>query len=175
MTNPSLSLLVVDDDPSIRRVWRELVGPREGVGLSEAASAEQALELLRTRSFDVLFLDLRMPGLGGLELLEQLKRERPSLEVVMVTAHGTIESAVQAMKMGATDFLPKPFKLDQVSLILERLRRVRQLKTENERLKKELQDRYRAKSLVGTGPSMDRWSWFARRTRSCPSCPRACG
>jgi len=79
VTNPSLSLLVVDDDPSIRRVWKELVGPREGVDLSDAASAEQALELLRTRSFDVAFLDLRMPGLGGLELLEQLKKERPTL------------------------------------------------------------------------------------------------
>jgi DNA-binding NtrC family response regulator len=161
----SLSLLVVDDDVSIRRVWRELVGPREGVDLSEAANAQEALELLRTQTFDVAFLDLRMPGLGGLELLEQLKKERPTLEVVMVTAHGTIESAVQAMKLGAADFLPKPFKLDQVSLILERLRRVRQLRTENERLKQELQDRYRAKSLVGTGRAMDRCHELIDRVR----------
>jgi DNA-binding NtrC family response regulator len=165
VTNPALSLLVVDDDPSIRRVWRELVGPREGVDLSDAASAEQALEMLRTRTFDVAFLDLRMPGLGGLELLEQLKKERPTLEVVMVTAHGTIESAVQAMKLGASDFLPKPFKLDQVSLILERLRRVRQLRTENEMLRKELQDRYRARSLVGTGHAMDRCHELIDRVR----------
>jgi len=83
----------------------------------------------------------------------------------MVTAHGTIESAVQAMKLGAADFLPKPFKLDQVSLILERLRRVRHLRTENERLRKELQDRYRAKSLVGTGHAMDRCHELIDRVR----------
>jgi two-component system response regulator HydG len=163
--NAVLSLLVVDDDASIRRVFREIVAPREAVDLSEAKNAEEALELLRTRVFDVAFLDLRMPGLGGLELLEQLKRERPTLEVVMVTAHGTIESAVQAMKLGASDFLPKPFKLDQVSLILERLRRVRHLRTENERLRQELQERYRAKSLVGTGPAMDRCHELIDRVR----------
>jgi two-component system response regulator HydG len=160
-----LSLLVVDDDASIRRVFRDIVAPREGVDLSEASNAEEALVLLRTRVFDVAFLDLRMPGLGGLELLEQLKKERPTLEVVMVTAHGTIEAAVQAMKLGAADFLPKPFKLDQVSLILERIRRVRHLRVENERLKKELQDRYRAKSLVGTGPVMDRCHELIDRVR----------
>jgi len=163
--NAVLSLLVVDDDASIRRVFREIVAPREEVALSEAKNAEEALELLRTRVFDVAFLDVRMPGLGGIELLEQLKRERPSLEVVMVTAHGTIESAVQAMKLGASDFLPKPFKLDQVSLILERLRRVRHLRTENERLRQELQERYRAKSLVGTGPVMDRCHELIDRVR----------
>ncbi len=165
MQSALLSLLVVDDDASIRRVFREIVAPREEVALSEAKNAEEALELLRTRIFDVAFLDVRMPGLGGIELLEQLKRERPSLEVVMVTAHGTIESAVQAMKLGASDFLPKPFKLDQVSLILERLRRVRHLRTENERLRQELQDRYRAKSLVGTGPAMDRCHELIDRVR----------
>jgi two-component system response regulator HydG len=160
-----LSLLVVDDDASIRRVFREIVAPREEVNLSEAKNADEALELLRTRVYDVAFLDLRMPGLGGLELLEQLKRERPTLEVVMVTAHGTIESAVQAMKLGASDFLPKPFKLDQVSVILERIRRVRHLRTENERLRQELQERYRAKSLVGTGPAMDRCHELIDRVR----------
>jgi DNA-binding NtrC family response regulator len=160
-----LSLLVVDDDATIRRVFREVVAPREEVELREAASAEEALELLRGRAFDVAFLDLRMPGLGGMELLEQLKRERPSLAIVMVTAHGTIESAVEAMKLGAADFLPKPFKLDQVSVILERLRHVRHLRFENERLKQELQDRYRAKSLIGSAPSMDRCHELIDRVR----------
>jgi len=161
----TLSLLVVDDDAGIRRVFREVVAPREQVELREAASAEEALELLRTRVFDVAFLDLRMPGLGGMELLEQLKRERPSLAIVMVTAHGTIEAAVEAMKLGAADFLPKPFKLDQVSVILERLRHVSQLRTENERLKQELKDRYRAHNLIGTAPAMDRCHELIDRVR----------
>jgi len=163
--NASLSLLLVDDDAGIRRVFREVVAPREDVDFHEASSAEEALELLRRRAFDVAFVDLRMPGLGGMELLEQLKRERPSLAIVMVTAHGTIESAVEAMKLGAADFLPKPFKLDQVSVILERLRHVLHLRTENERLRQELQDRYRARSLVGTAPAMDRCHELIDRIR----------
>jgi DNA-binding NtrC family response regulator len=161
----ALSLLVVDDDAGIRRIFREIVGPREEVDLHEASSAEEALEKLRTRAFDVAFVDLRMPGLGGMELLEQLKRDRPSLAIVMVTAHGTIESAVEAMKLGAADFLPKPFKLDQVSVILERLRHVRHLRTENERLRQELQERYRARSLIGTAPAMDRCHELIDRIR----------
>ena len=165
MRGAPLSLLVVDDDAGIRRVFREVVAPREEVELREAGSAEEALELLRGRAFDVAFLDLRMPGLGGMELLEQLKRERPSLAIVMVTAHGTIESAVEAMKLGAADYLPKPFKLDQVSVILERLRHVRHLRSENERLKQELQDRYRARSMIGSAPAMDRCHELIDRVR----------
>src|SRR5436189_3801154 len=160
-----LSLLVVDDDASIRRVFREIVAPREEIELHEAKNAEEALDLLRTRVFDVAFLDVRMPVLGGIELLEQLKRERPWLEVVMVTAHGTIESAVRAMKLGASDFLSKPFKLNQVTLILERLRRVSDLRRENERLKQELQERYRARSLVGLAPAMERCHELIDRVR----------
>src|SRR5207248_6224608 len=92
------------------------------VDVEEASQAEEALEILKTRFFDVAFVDLQMPGIGGMQFLEEVKRERPWLEVVMVTAHGTIESAVRAMKLGASDFLSKPFKLNQVTLILERLR-----------------------------------------------------
>jgi DNA-binding NtrC family response regulator len=161
----SLTLLVVDDDDSVRRVFRDLVVPRENVDLHEASSAEQALERLKERSFDVVFMDVRMPGLNGMDLLERVKRERPTLEVVMVTAHGTIESAVQAMKLGAADFLPKPFKLDQVSLILRRVSRVRTLQTENEHLRRELGERHSARNIVGTSRAMRRCQELIDRIR----------
>ena len=153
----SLSLLVVDDDASIRRVFTELIAAKEEVEVQEAKSAEAALEALRQRPFDVAFVDIRMPGgLGGMDLLERLKRDHLGVEVVMVTAHGSIESAVQAMKMGAADYLPKPFKLDQVSLILRRVRRVRNLQSENEHLKEELRERYRAQNLIGLTAAMEK-------------------
>ncbi|HXX94263.1 MAG TPA: sigma-54 dependent transcriptional regulator [Planctomycetota bacterium] len=165
MGPPPLSLLIVDDDPAIRRIFSTLIAEREGVSVQEASQAEEALEILERRAFDIVFADLQMPGIGGMMFLELVKRERPSLEVVMVTAHGTIESAVQAMKLGASDFLPKPFKLEQVTLILERLRRVAGLRRENERLRQELQDRYRAAKLLGLSPAMDRCHELIDRVR----------
>jgi DNA-binding NtrC family response regulator len=161
----ALTLLVVDDDDSVRRIFRDIVAPRENVELHEARSAEEALDELRARSYDVAFVDVRMPGLGGMELLERVKRERPTLEIVMVTAHGTIESAVQAMKLGAADFLPKPFKLDQVSLILKRVAKVRTLQTENEQLRRELGERHSARSIVGTSRAMTRCKDLIDRVR----------
>ncbi len=158
-------MLVVDDDPGIRKVFTGVIAERGEVDVEEAGRAEEALEILKTRAFDIAFVDLQMPGIGGMRLLEEVKRERPNLEVVMVTAHGSIESAVQAMKLGASDFVSKPFKLDQVLLILERLRRVTGLRRENERLKQELQDRYRARNLVGRAPAMDRCHELVDRVR----------
>jgi two-component system response regulator HydG len=160
-----LSVLIVDDDAAIRRIFVEIVSARDSVEVLPAAGAEEALELLKRRTIDIAFVDVMMPQVGGMDLLERVKAERPALEVVMVTAHGTIEGAVQAMKLGAADYLPKPFKLDQVSLILGRLRRVRNLQAENERLRRELQDRYRAESLVGTSPAMQRCHDLIDRVR----------
>ena len=158
-------MLVVDDDVAIRKIFVDLIAEREGIEVEGAGQAEEALEILKLRSFDVAFVDLQMPGIGGMRFLEQVKRDLPALEIVMVTAHGSIESAVEAMKLGATDFLPKPFKLDQVTLILERLRRVAGLRRENERLRQELQDRYRARNLVGLSPAMDRCHELIDRVR----------
>jgi two-component system response regulator HydG len=163
--NVQLSILIVDDEPAIRKVFTDVVAVREGVLVHEAPGAKEALQLLRSTPVDIAFVDLYMPGVGGMDLLERLRKERPALEIVMVTAHGTVESAVQALKMGASDYLQKPFKLDHVSLLLERLRRVRRLQAENVRLRNELQERYRAQSLVGLTPAMDRCNELIDRVR----------
>ncbi len=160
-----LSLLVVDDDAGVRRVFTEVLAAREPVEVNEASSGEEALEILRRRPVDVAFVDMRMPGLGGMDLLVRARQERPGLEIVIVTAYATVETAVQAMKLGAADYLPKPFKLDQVSLILARLKKVKALKAENERLRRELQGRYSPRSLVGAAPAMDRCNGLIDRVR----------
>ncbi len=165
MQDSRLALLVVDDDPSIRRIFKELVSARQDADVGEAGDAKAALAALQERAFDIAFLDVRMPGLTGIDLLERLKRERPGLEVVMMTAHGTIESAVQAMRLGALDYLPKPFRLDQVKLILERLRQVKELKAENARLRRELRGRYSARNLIGHAPGIERCNEMIDRVR----------
>ncbi len=161
----TLSLLVVDDDAAIRRLFTEVVAAREAVDVHEAASGEEALEILRRRPVDVAFVDVRMPGLGGMDLLVRVRQERPGMEMVMVTAYATVESAVQAMKLGASDYLPKPFKLDQVTLILSRLKKIKALKSENERLRRELQGRYSVRNLVGAAPAMERCHELVDRVR----------
>jgi DNA-binding NtrC family response regulator len=165
VTPGRLTLLVVDDDASIRRVFTDLIKGREGAEVAEAADADQALSALRERAVDVAFVDVRMPGVTGMDLLERLRRERPGLEVVMMTAHGSIESAVQAMKLGASDYLSKPFRLDQVTLILQRLGRVKDLKAENARLKQELRSRYSARNLIGHTPGIERCNDLIDRVR----------
>ncbi len=161
----SLAVLVADDDPAIRRIFTDVVAPREGVEVHEAATGEEALQLLRLRPFDVAFVDVRMPDIGGTDLMRRGRQERPGVEFVIVTAYASIEAAVEAMRSGAADYLAKPFKLDQVSLLLERFRRVRALQAENLQLRQELQERYRARNLVGVAPAMQRCSDLIDRVR----------
>src|SRR5690349_18271992 len=105
-----IDLMLVDDDPDFREsVARRFM--RRGFQVQEAAHGEQALQLASLRQFDVIVLDMIMPGMTGIQVLEQLKLTHPECEVILLTGQGTIETAVQAMKLGACDFLTKPFPL----------------------------------------------------------------
>src|SRR5215468_5605957 len=101
-------ILVVDDDPAIGTVLGALLR-QEGLTAVWADSGESALAALDERHFDVVLSDIKMPGLDGMGLLDRLTAERPDLPVVLLTAHGTVPMAVEAMKRGAADFLLKPF------------------------------------------------------------------
>ena len=121
-----MNILIVDDEASLRRTLRtalEAMGHR----VAEAANSAQALELLGHRLFDVAFLDLRLAREQGLDLLPELLRLAPGLHVVVVTAYATIETAVEAMRRGAFDYLPKPFTPDGLRVALDRSARVRRL------------------------------------------------
>ena len=115
-----LNLLIVDDERSIREACRE-VAQSLGFTAHIADSAEHAYRVLDNQSFDAVLLDLRLPGAGGLDALRRIKDRRPEAVVVVVTGYGTVQSAVQAMKNGAYDYVTKPFSVDELKLLLERV------------------------------------------------------
>src|SRR5689334_8620663 len=124
-----MDLLLIDDEASLRRTLRTtLESMRHHV--EEAGFGEQALVCLRRQRFDVAFLDLRLGRESGMDLLPSLLKEAPGLAVVVITAHASIASAVEAMRAGAFDYLPKPFTPDQLRLVLERWRQVRRLRNQ---------------------------------------------
>lgn len=111
------TLLIVDDEPNLRKVLGALL-EKEGYEVLEAANGEEALETLRNEDVEVVVSDLRMPGMGGLELLKRVKAEWQHLPVVMLTAHGTVDAAVEALKNGALDFLSKPFDKEEMRRVI---------------------------------------------------------
>jgi len=148
-----MRILLVDDDRVARVPLRDDI--REaGYEVDEAGSAEEALDLLRRNPYDVVVTDLRMPGMDGIELLERVKAQRPDAEVIVITAYGTVQTAVRAMKLGAYEYLTKPFDNEELLLLLERIRRVREVMAENLRLRRRLEEKYRLEDMVGKSHSM---------------------
>jgi two-component system response regulator HydG len=127
-----------------------------GYRASAAESAEQALRMAETQSIDVVFLDLNLPGTIGLDALRQLKKRRPDIEVIVMTGHGTVESAVQAMKLGAYDYVTKPFSMDQLKVLLQRISAHLRLKTENRMLREKIKSKQGFGSIIGRAPEMDK-------------------
>src|SRR6266516_4081242 len=150
-----LNLLIVDDERTVREACRE-AGTALGYRTTGAESAEHALRVIDAQNIDVVLLDLKLPGASGLEVLRQLKQARPDIEVVVVTGHGTVESAVQAMKAGAYDFVTKPFSLEELKHLLARVASHLKLKTENRVLREKIRSRQGFGSIIGRAPEMDR-------------------
>jgi DNA-binding response OmpR family regulator len=114
------AMLVVDDERSIRlAVSRSLESL--GMPVQTAVNGEEALEKLRVEEFSLIFLDLKMPGMDGMDVLRKIRETRPRTRVIIITAHGTIESAVDAMKLGAVDFIQKPFSPDEIRTLARRV------------------------------------------------------
>jgi two-component system response regulator HydG len=137
MTDPMQSILVVDDDDA-NRVTLERILKREGFGVRHAASGREALTTLRERSVDLVLTDLKMPGMTGIDLLKAAKTVDPDVEVVVMTAYGTVETAVEAMKEGAYDFVSKPLKRLELVTCLRKALEKRTLQVENRRLRERL-------------------------------------
>ncbi len=112
-------ILVVDDEPSIRKVLQALL-QREGHEVALAGDGAQALELLGQRPFELMITDLRMPAMDGMELLATCSRLYPGLPVIVITAHGTVDTAVEALKLGAQDYITKPFEQDELRMVVEK-------------------------------------------------------
>jgi two-component system, NtrC family, response regulator AlgB len=133
-----MDILLIDDESSLRRTLRTTLESM-GHGVAETASGEQALHLLERRQFDAAFLDVRLGRENGIDLLPGLLGEAPDLAIVIMTAHATIASAVEATRRGAFDYLPKPFTPDQLRVILERSRQMRRLRNQVADLREQVQ------------------------------------
>jgi DNA-binding NtrC family response regulator len=145
------TVLVVEDEEKLRRVI-ELQLKEAGLEVEQAGSSEEALKLVDRA--DLILTDLRLPGLSGLELLAALRRQDSHTPVVVMTAFGSIENAVEAMKAGAVDFLPKPFSLDHLMTVVTKALELRTLRDENRELRAELSQRYEFDNIVGRSQAM---------------------
>jgi len=130
-------ILIVDDDAAIRDGSSQAL-VRQGHEVLQAASGREALSFLDRSEFDLVFLDLKLPDINGLDLLRTIRERDPLVQIVMITAYGTIQNAVEAMRLGANDFLSKPFAPDELRLVTDRVLRARRLTRENLFLREEL-------------------------------------
>lgn len=129
-------VLVCDDERNIRLTLSQVLESM-GLDVDTAVNGQDALERLGQQAYGLLLLDVRMPGLDGMEVLRRVREVQPGVRVIMITAHGTVESAVEAMKLGAVDFIQKPFSVDEIRALVRRVQ-------ERERLRPEDADTYEA-------------------------------
>ncbi|MCQ2247415.1 MAG: sigma-54 dependent transcriptional regulator [Treponema sp.] len=147
------TLLVIDDEKNIREGLAanfEL----EGYAVKTAASGEEGLDLISKGDIDLVITDLRMPGITGEEVLKHVATTTPGIPVIVLTGHGSIDSAVDAMRHGAYDFLTKPLNLDQLGLIVKRALETHEMKLEHQQLVKSVEDDRALKSMIGKSPAM---------------------
>jgi two-component system, NtrC family, response regulator PilR len=161
-------VLVVDDEESIREFF-EIMLKREGYEVLTASNGIKALELLKNQPVDLIISDIQMPEMSGLELLGKVKEIDPEMVMVMITAFGSTETAVEAMKLGAYDYILKPFKIDEVKIIITQALEKRSLKMENVLLKKELGTRYAFDNIIGGAPPMLRIYEMVKRVANTKS------
>lgn len=162
-----LNLLIVDDERSVRDGCRE-VAQSLGFSTFVAEKAEHAYRVLEAQNIDVVLLDMRLPGgASGLEMLQQIKSRKPEAEVVVITGYATVQSAVHAMKLGAYDYVTKPFNLEELRLLLERVAGHMRMATENRLLREKIKSKQGFGGIVGRSPEMEKlYRLIAKVSRS---------
>jgi DNA-binding NtrC family response regulator len=153
MSQEKPSILIVEDEAKMRRLVELELG-EEGFLARSAPDAEAGLQLLNKEKFDLVLTDFRLPGMSGLEFLEAAKRVNADLPVVVMTAYGTVESAVEAMKAGAADYVLKPFSLAELVLVIRKELDAHRLRDENRTLREALGHRYEYKNIVARSGQM---------------------
>ena len=150
---PEIRILVVDDEmivcESCKRILEE-----ERYEVETALSGKEAFDKMKANPFDIVITDLKMPGIDGMEVLKTFRKEYPDSIIIMITGFSTVETAVEAMKLGAFDYIPKPFTPDEVSIVVKRAIEKKSLMTENVYLRQELQEKYGFHNIVGKSKKM---------------------
>jgi two-component system NtrC family response regulator len=146
-------ILIIDDDESLRKVIGYML-EEAGYDVVRAASADEGLRAIAERRPDLVLSDIKMPKKDGIELLADVKRLDPSIPVVILTAFASVETAVEAMRRGASDYLTKPIARDDLTLTVAKALKMVRLETENEDLRTTLRDRFRFESIIGLSPAM---------------------
>jgi len=149
-----VNLLIVEDEKSQREMLQGFL-LQKGFSVSSVDGGEKALDAARREHFDLVLLDYKMPGMDGLQTLKEMKKINPELAVVMMTAYGTVETAVQAMKEGAVDYLTKPIDLDELLLLIGKVSERILLQRENKELKERLREKYRFDQIVYASGKME--------------------
>ena len=163
-TEPCRILLVEDDREMLELVREHLEG--EGHTVTPAGLGAEAIARLKAETFDIVLTDLRLPDADGMEVLQVSREAQRDVPVILITAFGTIETAIQAIRQGAYDFVTKPFALDEISLLIGKAWEARRLREENRRLREEVAGRYRLHNLLGRSPAMQ--SVFALIRQAAP-------
>jgi DNA-binding NtrC family response regulator len=148
MADTQKHLLIVDDEAALRSAIAERLADH-GFTVVQAGSGEEAMPLLAEFAFDILITDLRLPGMGGREVLDAALERYPDIIAIVITGYGTVKDAVDAIKQGAADFVTKPFQFDALLHVVRSAVEQRRLKSENAYLRSQLEDRYRIDGLVG--------------------------
>ena len=146
-------ILIVDDELILRESLAEWL-KRDGYNTNTAESGEEALEKMKETRYDILFVDIKMGGMSGLEVLKRVKFDDPDIAVVMITAYGAIATAIEAMKNGAFDYLLKPFDPSELGILVDKIMEYRAQARENEYLKEQFEDRTRFENIIGQSSPM---------------------
>lgn len=149
------TILIVDDEQSMRD-FLSIMLKKEGYDVVAAETGQDALKAVQTEIFDLVISDVKMPGMDGIDVLKTVKEVSPETVVIMITAYATAETAVEAMKRGAYDYITKPFKVDEIKLIIQKALEKRHLRKENILLKREMESRQGFESFIGNSQAMQK-------------------
>jgi DNA-binding NtrC family response regulator len=155
-------ILLVDDEPSILSVLCTVL-KSEDYDVTAASDGQQAIDLFRSGDFDLLISDIRMNPINGMDILRIVHEEKPSTSVIMLTAYGSVETAIEALKLGAFDYVTKPFKVDELLITVQRALSYRDALNENATLKRQLDTRYEFNNIIAESPSMKNVCEMIRR------------
>ena len=150
----NFSILIVDDEDAQRSVLKGYL-EKKGYRIFSASSGNEGIKTVQNNIIDIILSDFKMPDKTGLEVLEEVKKINPEISFVILTAYGTIENAVKAMRLGAFDYISKPVDLDELDLMIERIIENRNLKSENQILKNQLKEKFKIDSFISQSPKME--------------------